>query len=718
MALSTAPSPTQPLANGSVAQEPGTPELTLYQALTGIIERDPFFAQAAEHLARLFPFNALVLQMLSEEGEPLMGYQWREGAGERLPFAQQHHLLTCAFTQQALREKAPVVLLDTREHAPWGAWVEALPSLQGLRSALVFPIPSRQGLVGVGVLARRPPHSLGQEETELVKAVGGALGNLFLAVRTAFAYRQQAKLSLELAQSIKLLAQTLNPEEVVTRILTRLQASLHVEAALLYLYEKENQTWVLRDAVGKVLRSAPGQRYSPPASLLERLFQQKETLWIPNLAAQDQALLKVLPIAGFTPRTGYAVPIHSEGQPLGVILAINPTQGGGLPFVANFLNALASVAGMSLTHARLFAELEQAHEEYRTLFNDTLDWIIITNLQGYIVEANQTCKEMLGLRWEAIRAGSKSITQIHQPDPQVVPQDFEEIPASPPLRYESQVTLPNGQTIPVEVYVRRVTVSGQPRLQWILRDISEAKQLETLREDLLSMVYHDLRSPLANILSGVDVLESIHGRDGTSATVLEIIRRSAERIQRLTSTMLDIRRLETGHPLAKPRPTPPQQLIQEAVDTVLPLIQSKGHTIEMQLPEEPLPLVMADAEMIRRVLINLLENASKYTPDGGHIWIGAQQETEGWVRFWVRDTGPGIPLEEQATLFEKYTRASTSKGAKGLGLGLAYCRLAVEAHHGQIGVYSRPNEGATFYFTLPIAPAPDEEEEQSPQAGG
>jgi len=138
----------------------------------------------------------------------------------------------------------------------------------------------------------------------------------------------------------------------------------------------------------------------------------------------------------------------------------------------------------------------------------------------------------------------------------------------------------------------------------------------------------------------------------------------------------------------------------------------------MQLPEEPLPLVMADAEMIRRVLINLLENACKYTPNGEHIWIGAQQETEGWVRFWVRDTGPGIPPEEQDTLFEKYTRASTSKGAEGLGLGLAYCRLAVEAHHGQIGVYSRPNEGATFYFTLPIAPIPDEEEEQSPQAGG
>ena len=720
MDLSTNSSPASPSTHGSVAQEHGTPEMVLYRALAGTVDPDVFFSQATDHLARLIPFNALLLQMLSEEGKALIGYQWRDGTGGRLPIEQQHQLLESPFTQQALQQKVPVTLQDTRERPSWLSWVEDLPALQGLRSAMVFPLPSRQGPIGVGVLARRPPHSLGQEDIERVAATSSALGNLLLSVRTAWAYRQQAQLSLELAKSIRSLAQSLDPGEVASRILTRVQASLRAEAALLYLYEEKNQTWVLRDAVGKVLRSADGQRYSLPTSLLERLLRQKETLWLPDLAAQAPALIQQLPLAGLSPQTGYIVPIYSEKRPLGFILVINPAQGGGLPFVIHSLNALASMAGVSLTHARLFSELEQAHEEYRTLFNDTLDWIIITNLQGYIVEANKTCKEMLELRWETIRAGSKPITQIHQPDPKVVPQDLSEIPSTPPLRYESWVPLPNGQTLPVEVYVRRVTVGGQPRLQWILRDISEAKQLETLREDLLSMMYHDLRSPLANILSCVDVLETIHGRKGTSATVLDIIRRAAERIQRLTSTILDIRRLETGQPLAKPRPTPPQQLIQEAVDVVTPLIQSKGHTLEIQWPEEPLPLVMADAEMIRRVIINLLENASKYTPDGGHIWIGARPEAKGWVRFWVRDTGPGIPLEEQGTLFEKYTRASTSRDAKGLGLGLAYCRLAVEAHGGQIGVYSRPNEGATFFFTLPIASSSSgtEQEDRASQAGG
>ncbi len=717
MSLTTKSSPAPSSTDQPLPRVQGAAALSLYHALAGVVESEAFFAQAAEHIARLIPLNALLLQTVDEQGEPLEGYQWREGVGRPLSVSEQHAFLACTFAQKTLQANAPLVLDDTREQAQWTAWAEGQPFLKQLRSALWFPLRSRQGVVGVGVLARRPPHSLNADEARLVHELGEVLGNLFLAVRAAAAYRQQATLSLELAQSIELLAQTLDPDEVVTRVLARVQETLHVEAALLYLYEEESQAWVLREAVGKVLRSARGQRYEPPDSLLQRLFQNKETLWFPDLSSQAQTLLHVLPITGFEPRTGYAVPIQSEGKPLGVMLAINPVHGGGLSFVPQFLNALASVAGVSLSHARLFAELEQAHEEYRTLFNDTLDWIIITDLKGYIVEANKTSKEALGLSWEDIRSGREHITRIHQPDPKVVPENLEDIPAAPPLRYEAEVALPNQKTVPVEVYVRRVTVGGQPRLQWILRDISEAKQLETLREDLLSMIYHDLRSPLANIISGADVLESLHGEDKTSSTVLDIIRRSAERIQRLTSTMLDIRRLETGQPLAKPSPVAPEKLLQEAVDAILPLAQSKGHTVEIQRPSQPLPLVLADAEMIRRVLINLLENASKYTPDGGHIWVGAEQDAEGWVRFWVRDTGPGIPLEEQDSLFEKYTRASTGKKAKGLGLGLAYCRLAVEAHGGQIGVSSRPGEGATFYFTLPVAP-PESEAHPPQEAGG
>jgi two-component system sensor histidine kinase KdpD len=118
-----------------------------------------------------------------------------------------------------------------------------------------------------------------------------------------------------------------------------------------------------------------------------------------------------------------------------------------------------------------------------------------------------------------------------------------------------------------------------------------------------------------------------------------------------------------------------------------------------------LPLVRVDAEMIRRVLVNLLENALKYTPPSSTITVGAReaaaQSCRGGVELWVQDTGPGLPPEEHERIFEKFARSDRSLAARGLGLGLFFCRLAVEGHGGRIWVESEPGAGACFKFTLP-----------------
>jgi signal transduction histidine kinase len=117
-----------------------------------------------------------------------------------------------------------------------------------------------------------------------------------------------------------------------------------------------------------------------------------------------------------------------------------------------------------------------------------------------------------------------------------------------------------------------------------------------------------------------------------------------------------------------------------------------------------LPPVYVDAEMIRRVLINLLENAIKFTPVEGQIQIGAHQQ-DNWVQIWVQDTGMGIPASERERIFDKFTRLNAKDAPKGLGLGLAYCRLAIQGHGGRIWVESDPGfSGSCFAFTLPVAP--------------
>jgi signal transduction histidine kinase len=148
--------------------------------------------------------------------------------------------------------------------------------------------------------------------------------------------------------------------------------------------------------------------------------------------------------------------------------------------------------------------------------------------------------------------------------------------------------------------------------------------------------------------------------------------------------------------------TLPCNLAEEAIETVSSNVENKKQEVSVSVPND-LPGVWVDADMLRRVLTNLLENAVKYSPAGSKIYLGSRLDGD-MVLMWVQDTGPGIPADERERIFDKFTRLHGSGGPKGLGLGLAFCRLAVEAHGGRIWVEECPEIGACFKFTLPTSP--------------
>jgi len=185
--------------------------------------------------------------------------------------------------------------------------------------------------------------------------------------------------------------------------------------------------------------------------------------------------------------------------------------------------------------------------------------------------------------------------------------------------------------------------------------------------------------------------------------IFQITTRSADRLQRLISSLLDINRLEAGQPITNQREVDPRELINESLDAVRMLAESKGQTLQVELPAS-LPIIHADEDMLRRVLINLLENAVKFTPLKGTITVGGGAEAD-MIKFWVKDSGAGVPAEALELIFDKFTRLQAERYPKGLGLGLAFCRLAVQAHGGKIWAESQPGEGSRFVFTIPIAAA-------------
>jgi signal transduction histidine kinase len=184
-------------------------------------------------------------------------------------------------------------------------------------------------------------------------------------------------------------------------------------------------------------------------------------------------------------------------------------------------------------------------------------------------------------------------------------------------------------------------------------------------------------------------------------SVLSIASRSTDRMQRLINSLLDIHRLEAGNPIITQSAVDIVKLAEEAIEVVQPLAEGKQQTLESHLPAN-LPAVWVDQDMVRRILINLLENANKFTPMQGHVRLGGMRDGD-MVRLWVQDTGQGIPREAQDQIFEKFTRLQAERFPKGLGLGLAFCRLAVQAHGGNIWVESQEGKGSRFMFTLPVA---------------
>jgi PAS domain S-box-containing protein len=371
------------------------------------------------------------------------------------------------------------------------------------------------------------------------------------------------------------------------------------------------------------------------------------------------------------------------------------------------LQAIADQAGIAINNARLYESLQASNQRYHELFEDSIDPIIVTNLEGKIQEVNRQAARVSGRGREALQG--ILIWDLQSIRPEWLQENMRGIQSGETVSCETEFQSQGGPDIPVEVYVRKISFAGEDMLQWIIRDISERKQLDVLREDLSAMIYHDLRSPMANIVSSLDMLRALLPEDDNQVMqqVLAIAIRSTERMQRLINSLLDINRLEAGQSIANRKVVEVSQLIHEALDAVQPITTTKHQKVNTVIEDDALR-ISVDEDMIRRVLINLLENATKFTFVDGSIEVGARAE-DGRVQLWVKDTGPGIPPEAQEIIFNKFSRIqiermqSPDRIPKGLGLGLAFCKLAVEAHGGTIGVKSELGEGSCFYFTVPAA---------------
>lgn len=243
--------------------------------------------------------------------------------------------------------------------------------------------------------------------------------------------------------------------------------------------------------------------------------------------------------------------------------------------------------------------------------------------------------------------------------------------------------------------------SGDGIYLWTGHDVTNRVKLEEARQELVNMVVHDLRVPLGNILNSLDLaLTAWRERDVTIPTeqILEIGLRSANRMEQLVNDILDSARLQSDERTLIIVPLDVGEIVLEAVESIAASVERRRQKLDVHIAPDLLPLE-GDPDLLGRVLVNLLGNAVKYTQDGGNIRVDVEMD-ETQFRFMVTDNGLGIAPEYQAHLFELFFRGNVRR-IRGAGIGLAFCKLAVKAHGGDIWLESEAGKGSTFTFTIP-----------------
>ncbi len=233
------------------------------------------------------------------------------------------------------------------------------------------------------------------------------------------------------------------------------------------------------------------------------------------------------------------------------------------------------------------------------------------------------------------------------------------------------------------------------------------QDLEKLRDDLTHMIIHDLRTPLTSVIMGMQTLEMVGDLNGEQREMTAIALTGGETLLGMINDLLDVEKLESGAMQLDLSSFDVMELVTSAIAQVAPLVESKNLMLLRQVAAD-LPPLRADANKLRRVLVNLLGNAIKFTSENGTVTIEAHQsEIEYSMVFSVRDTGEGIPPESFGRIFEKFGQVESRQSGRVMstGLGLTFCKLAVEAHGGKISVESQVGHGSTFSFDVPLTTA-------------
>jgi len=532
--------------------------------------------------------------------------------------------------------------------------------------------------------------------------------------RTARAMGQRVLELRSLQEGVKAVNSALELGDVLRLIVANASGVLRGARCSVALLEAQSGEIVIRAASGILDADLWGTRFKRDEGIAGWVVRHGQEVLIADVSLDE----RFVTVGEWPISSMISVPLISDGVSIGALSATSPSVSAFTREDVSMLGAFADQAAIAVTNSRLYERLNHEKQETARLYQSVReksseleailwgigDGVLVTDPQLRLTMLNPVAARIFAVTGRV--AHGTPLTEV-VPNEALLKLLEETLEGEEALQVE-EVTLEDGREGEEKIYqALAATIGGDDGVVQgvvaVLRDITGQKELERMKSNFLSVVSHELKTPLHSIKGFVDII--LMGKTGeiseTQRDFLNTVRTQTGHLQNLIQDLLEFSRLESGQVKLRLEAVSIAEVAGRVLDNLTPLADEKGVRLMTEVPSD-FSLIEADRMRITQVITNLAHNAIKFTPKGGSVTVGAVDLGEQ-IRVSVSDTGIGIPIDEQEKIFDRFYQvdSTTTRPYRGTGLGLTICKHIVEYHQGRIWAEGEEGKGSTFFFILP-----------------
>ncbi|MBN1428662.1 MAG: GAF domain-containing protein [Anaerolineae bacterium] len=592
-------------------------------------------------------------------------------------------------------------------------------------SAYVYlPLRAQKQPIGMLAVYYDLPHEFSEGEVELLETFANqaalAVTNARIFQNVDVQLAQRMEQIVHMADINQRLSATLDMSTIFNLIIDSAMEGCHADAGVLVLSSEVTEL----GQVGSSDLNMVAWRGFDPARSVRMPHHVAESVARKVLKSGETLITSLDDPSAPGPRSQLCVPIILDEKVIGALALETERLNAFTEADMTFASQLGVQAAVAIRNAQLYNHAQAVRDRLHAILDSSNDGLVMLDTRARIVMTNAR----MGDFWDFARKDFTPRT----------PEQFQADPLSvlgEGLGYsKGQLSDLLGRCIRninmnPETDLYEATAAGGQRRRFIertatpvrdeqgtfigllllFRDMTQQKELELAREDLTRLIVHDLRSPLQAIMGSMRLINHLAPSDNAEIVeATQISERSVQKLLNLVNDLLDVSSMESGEFLLHTSIENIGVVLQDATKAITTLTDASYTTIDVKVPPD-LPYADIDRDMIERVVLNLVDNALKYSESGGTVTV--RVSCKGMLRVEVIDNGPGIPDDYKEHIFERFTRIPGQKAQRrSTGLGLTFCKLAIESHGGRIWIEDNPEGGSIFSFTLPIADIPSDTE--------